>query len=34
MKVIKQYKVIGPYNYDGIIHVVQKIMFGYDRGYS
>ena len=24
MKVIPQYKVIGPYNYDGIIHNIEK----------
>ena len=25
MKVIPQYKVIGPYNYDRIIHTIEKI---------
>ena len=25
MKVIPQYKVIGPYNYDRIIHNIEKI---------
>ena len=25
MKVIPQYKVIGPYNYDRIVHNVEKI---------
>ena len=25
MKVIRQYKVIGPYNYDRIIHNIEKI---------
>ena len=26
MKVIPQYNVIGPYNYDRIIHVIKKLM--------
>ena len=26
MKVIPQYKVIGPYNYDSIIQVIKKVM--------
>ena len=32
MKVILQYKVIGPYNYDKIIHNIEKIMQGYKIG--
>ena len=28
MKVIPQYQVIGPYNYDRIIRIIKKIMIG------
>ena len=34
MKVVPQCEVIGPYNYDRIIHVINKLMQRDERGYK